>query len=277
MYDLGQTVRLAASVHDASGTLSNATVVALTITLPDGTTTSPAVTNPPAQTGEYTADYVPTQAGRHAWRLVATTPNDAYTDVFDVREAASRALVSLADAKRHLNIAAANTAHDAELREHIETTTDVIEDIIGPVVRRTVTEMFSGRGTAALVLSYIPVISVTSVTEDGSTVAASGYSLGGDGVLKRVVGYQSAGWRYGVNNITAVYVAGRVVLRASIREASLELLRANFRPQLGGNYTPFSGGPGDDLGQPGARRLGFYVPNRVMQLLSGSEQPPGMA
>lgn len=276
MYDLGQTVRLAASVHDASGTLSNATTVTLTITLPDGTTTSPTVTNPPAQTGEYTVDYVPTQAGRHSWRLVATTPNDAYTDVFDVREAASRALVSLGDAKRHLNITAANTAHDAELREHIETTTDVIEDIIGPVVRRTVTETFSGRGTAELVLSYVPVISVTSVTEDGTAVDASGYSLGDDGVLKRVAGYQSTGWRYGVNNITVVTVVGRVVVRSAIREASLELLRVNFRPQLGGNYSPFDASRSEDQGSA-TRRLGFYVPNRVMQLLSGFEQPPGMA
>lgn len=277
MYDLGETVRLAASVRDADGDLSNASAVTLTITLPDGTTTSPSVTNPPSATGQYTVDYVPTQAGRHSWRLVATTPNDAYTDVFDVREAASRAIVSLADAKRHLNIAATNTAHDDELREHIETTTDVIEDIIGPVVRRTVTETFSGRGTPALVLSHVPVISITSVTEDGTAVDASGYSLGDDGVLKRVVGYQQMGWRYGTNNITVVYVPGRVVVRSAIREASLELLRVNFRPQLGGNYSPFSGGPGDDLGQPGDRRLGFYVPNRVMQLLAGFERPPGMA
>lgn len=277
MYDLGETVRLAASVRDAGGALSNAATVTLTITLPDGTTTSPTVTNPPAQTGQYTVDYVTTQAGRHAWRLVATTPNDAYTDVFDVREAASRALMSLADAKRHLNIAAANTAHDDELREHIETATDVVEDIIGPVVRRTVTETFSGRGTPGIVLSHVPVISITSVTEDGTAVDASGYSLGDDGVLKRVVGYQQMGWRYGTNNVTVVYVPGRVVVRSAIREASLELLRVNFRPQLGGNYSPFSGGPGDDQGQPADRRLGFYVPNRVMQLLTGFEKPPGMA
>src|SRR5688572_16483820 len=146
MYDLGDTARIAATVRDAGGTISNAVAVTLTITLPDGATTSPTVTNPPLVTGQYTVDYTIIQSGRHAWRLVATTPNDAYSGVFNVREADSRAIVGLDDAKDHLNIARTTTTHDEELRKAIETVTDVIEHYVGTVVRRTVVETHSGRG-----------------------------------------------------------------------------------------------------------------------------------
>jgi hypothetical protein len=278
MYDLGESVTIAADVRDSDGDLANAATVTLTITLPDGTTATPVVANPPTVTGQYTVAYIPAQAGRYTWRFVAETPADAYADVFDVREAGSRALVSLADAKAHLNIAAANTTNDAELREHIESVTDVIEDICGPVARRTVVETYSGCGQPAIALNQTPIVSVTSVTESGQAVAASGYSLSDGGVLTRVSGYTATRWTAGVNNIVITYVVGRPVVTASIREGAKELIRVNFRPQLGGNYSPFDGGRGDDT-RPGngERRLGFFVPHRVMQLLNGNERLSGMA
>ena len=89
-YDLGDAVTLAIQVRDVNGTLANASAVTLTITLPDGTTTTPSVTNP--TTGNYTATYAPTTAGRYLARWVATGTNaSAFADDFEVMAAASAA------------------------------------------------------------------------------------------------------------------------------------------------------------------------------------------
>ena len=45
-YDLGDVATLAVQIKDSTGTLANAGALAATITLPDGTTTTPTVSNP---------------------------------------------------------------------------------------------------------------------------------------------------------------------------------------------------------------------------------------
>lgn len=275
MYDLGDTVRLTADCRDAAGTLTNATTVALTITLPDGTTTAPSVTNPPAQTGKYLVDYVTTQSGRHTARWLFTTPTAAFTDAFDVAPATTGEIIGLAEAKEHLKISANDTTYDERLRGLIASVTGVVEDIVGPVVRRTVTEVHGG-GRTTIWLNEPPVISIASVTESGVAVPASGYSLNSGGRLRRVSGYTPLTWQWGIDNITVVDVVGRTVVADCILEGSRELIRINFRPHLGGNYSPYDGGRADDFGTPerGEWRLGFFVPNRVMQQLQPEAKRP---
>lgn len=280
-YDLGAVVPLAVDVRNAAGDLADAATVALAITLPDGTTASPAVTNPPASTGRYGYDYPSVQPGRHLARWTTTDPVTAYTDTFYVHGAASTALVSLADTKAHLNIDPAVTDHDAELRDAILTASDVAEGICGSIARRTVTETHSGRGQPGLVLRRGPVISITSVTEDGTAVDSSGYSLSDAGVLYRVAGYQDRPWRAGRNNIAVTYAAGTAgqLVAPAVLDSVKELVRINFRPQLGGDYaSPFAGNPGDEYA-PGAGsvRLGFFVPNKIVSLLRAHAAPDGFA
>src|SRR6266496_4414841 len=160
-YDIADSVPLAWDVKDAAGALTNATTAVLTITLPDGTTATPSVTNPPASTGQYRVTYVPTLEGRYEWRAVMTGPNASYGDVFVVRGNVSPALLSLADAKIHLQIT--GTTFDDELREYLEAATEVVEGYIGPVVRRTYTSRVSG-GRDVLILPHTQVLSVTSIT-----------------------------------------------------------------------------------------------------------------
>ena len=69
-YDLGDVATLAVQIKDSTGTLANAGALAATITLPDGTTTTPTVSNP--STGNYQISYITTQLGRHGIRWVAT-------------------------------------------------------------------------------------------------------------------------------------------------------------------------------------------------------------
>lgn len=276
-YDLADTVRLAADSKDAAGTLTNAGTVTLTITLPDGTTMSPAVTNPPAQTGQYRYDYATVQAGRHGVRWVFTTPNNAYTDQFDVREAAPPLILSLADAKTHLNIS--STTHDEELRGWLEAVTGVIEQFVGPVVRRTVVEdhdYLPVYGARMLVLRSTPVIALTSalaVLDGGTDYAVADLDVDGrTGIVRRLDGGALSG------PLRVTYVAGRPVIPANITSAAKIILAHLWRTQYGGSRALPAVGGGDDYAVtepiPG---FGYAIPNRALQLLEPQRLPPGVA
>ena len=82
-YDLGDPVALSVTVRDAAGALANAGAMTLTVTLPDGTTATPTISNP--STGTYTATYVPAVVGRFVARWVSTGANAAaYSEDFTV-------------------------------------------------------------------------------------------------------------------------------------------------------------------------------------------------
>lgn len=274
-YDLGDTVILAADCRDAAGVLANATTVTLTVTLPDGTTTPHTPANPPAATGKYTHPYVTLQSGLHRfrWTFAGAVPDQAYVDAFYVRSADPYMLVSLADVKAHLNISATDTTYDEELRNAIEVASDVAESYAGVMARKTVTEIHSSSGGCAVVLRRPPVLSVTSVTENGTDVAASGYSLSDTGILYRVSGYSDTAWLAGRNNITITYVAGVTVIPPSVLDAVKDLVRLNFSPQLGGTYSPFDSGETS----PGETRFGFFVPNRIIAALMRNSLNVGIA
>src|SRR5687768_1844805 len=258
-YDIGATVPLTVTVRNAAGAPTNPTTITLTITLPDGTTTSPAITNPPAVTGVFTYDYVTVQAGLHRVRWATTVPSTAYTDVFNVWALTGISMVGLAETKEHLNMALTTTTYDEELRRAIAGACAVAEGIVGACASRTVTETFSGRGGNKIYLALAPVLSITSLTEDGATVAASGYSL----APKTGIVTRTGGLPVGDNNCVITYVPGRRVIPDNILEGVKDLVRANFRPQLGGNFSPFdSTGPASS---EGTMRLGFFIPNSVME------------
>jgi hypothetical protein len=282
-FDLAATVPLGVTVKNAAGTAVNATTIALAITLPDGTavTPAPSVTNPPATTGQYTYDYTAAHQGRHLARWASTNPATAFTDVFYVRSSAPLFLVGLTDLKKYLNIAAAVTDDDEELRDAEACAVDVVEFYAGAQARRTVTaEKHSGRGQAGIVLRQRP-LAITSVTENGTAVAADGYHLSDAGVLYRVAGYTDAAWATGRGNISITYQAGAPdqIIRPAVLDSVKELVRINSRPQLGGNYSPFDQGGADDYGTPsgGQMRFGFFVPNVVMQRLQAASTGPTVA
>jgi hypothetical protein len=129
--DLGDTVPLAVEITDGQGEPTNASSVVLTITLPDGTALDPApvVTNPVM--GRYEFDYVPTVAGLHVVRWASTNPATAFADVIDVRAAGEVSVVSLADAKRHLNKSAQRVDDDEELRGVLVAAVERVERHVG--------------------------------------------------------------------------------------------------------------------------------------------------
>lgn len=283
MLDVGDTVTLTApTVRDSSGSPANADTVVLTVTLPDGSTQTPTVTNPPAETGKYTHPYVIAQYGRHVYRFEfsGTAPDQAYVDIFNAADPAWPSLVGLSEVKEQLNYAADDTSDDEELRGFIASASEVANDLAGQIVRRTYTETYSG-GERAILLRRRPVISVTSVTVDDVLVDAGDYTASETGILA----HRWARWARGFRNVEVVYIAGREAVPASVIDGTRELIRINWRPQQGGNYSPFDGAGSDDFGVSrqtegslqGAIRLGFFVPNTVMQRLQPHVRGPHVA
>ncbi|WP_420123203.1 hypothetical protein [Nakamurella sp.] len=172
-------------------------------------------------------------------------------------------IVTVAEVKKQLNIPETDDSQDDELAVYIAAVTEVVEDIVGPVVPREVTETHDAAGPV-LLLRQPPAVSITSVVEAGATLTADDYLVDLDaGILRR---RQPYGWVGGIGAVTVTYQGGRNTTPAAVKLAAKELVMVNFRPQLGGDYSPFDTDSPEE-GIPGEVRLGFFVPNRVRELL----------
>ena len=266
VYDLGDPVALGVTITNTAGTAQNATAVACTITLPDGTTTTPTVSNDGA--GLYSVTYAPAVAGRFSVRWVATGTNaSAFTDTFDVNDPTALGVVSLQDAKDHLNIT--TSTNDEELRRFLWVATDMCEQYAGRVLgRRVFTESYDG-GSSRIRLRHPVALSITSVVENGVTLAASQYRL--DPVtgmfLERIGsnGLTSFGGLFGgtIDSVTVTYVAGYSIVPPICQQAVLEALRHLWQTQRGAATVSALVSSGDDY-TPG---MGYSLPRRVMELL----------
>lgn len=119
------------------------TAATLTVTLPDGTTTAPTVTG---SAGAWAASYTPVQVGRHLVRWTGSSPAAASApDMFEVLPATLGPLISLADARAHLNwTSSTGTSNDAELMDVVLSASDTIEGYLGrPVRRQTFAEQYN--------------------------------------------------------------------------------------------------------------------------------------
>lgn len=261
-------------VNDA-GDLSAATVT-LTVTLPDGTTTAPSVSN--TSLGVYEASYTPAVAGTFYVRWVAedvdgvSGDDTVYEDSFTV-SASSNAYVSLEEAKAYNNIF--DTADDDELLAYLEWACVLAERIADTdFARKTVTaETHTVSGcTSSIQLRRRPVLSVTTVTEAGSTLAASGYALDSRwGTLYRQSGsYTDTAWTEGRNVVSVTYVVGYAIIPPEVRQATLQILEHLWENQRGGN--PLAGGfrGADEFPNPGSN---WNVPNKARDILL-SYSPP---
>lgn len=270
-FDLGATVRLTGECRDPDGTLTTAATAVVTVTLPDETTAIPAVTETDTP-GRYQAAYVTTVPGRHSVRWVWTGPAAAYTDVFDVQEEAPPAILSLADARKHLNRVSATD--DDELRFWVNATTRAVEFFVGPVVVRSFTEQHQVRNADAVVLQHTPVVAVTAV--DSVLTDAAAYavdSLGMDGTTGAV--FRLDGGRLS-GRLRFTYRAGRTVITENISGAARIILQHLWETQRAGRGGLAGGSRDGDVTEP-IPGLGYAVPNRAVQLLEPDRLPPGAA
>jgi hypothetical protein len=274
--DLGDVVPLTVEIRDAAGALAAAGAITLTITLPDGTTATPTVTNP--SIGRYQCDYPTTQVGRHSVRWVSTGLNSsAYADSFDVRPAIPAYILSMSDAKAALQIPAGVTTNDEQVRSMVEAVTYVIEDYRKDVVvRRTIVEpidaQFDSLSSRRLVLRWAPVLSVTSIVRpiDGATWAGSDITVldpNSGVIITYGTPFYASAFRGG---LVATYVAGRSVIPANYVEAAKVVLKHLWEIQ----QTPGMGSQvfGDTISTGEAKvmtGLGYALPNRAAELLGG--------
>ena len=269
-FDIADSVPIAWDVRDANGDPVNASTATLTITKPDGTTEAPAVANPPAVTGQYRVTYIPAAEGVYAWRAVTTGPSTAFQDVFVVRGLVSPSLMSLANAKAHLNIADTTTTYDAELREYLEAATEIVESYVGPVVRRTHTARVCGY-RCEIPLPHTQVLAVTNITDvrtGTSPITLSDLAIDTEA---GVISYKNGmAFPYGEMDIT--YTVGRSYVKANWTLAAKIIMKHNWETQLG-NLPSIQG---EDRGYV-VTGSGYLVPFRAVSLLQSDQVPVGFA
>ena len=259
-YDIGDIAVLTLEVRDSSGALSAGGAVSGSWTLPTGTVQAAIVTNP--STGLYAATLPVTLAGAHVLRWTVTGANaGAAVDMF-ATSAAAPPILSLAEAKRHLRLAATDISRDDDLRDVIETATVLCEDHTGrryrPIV---VTETYDG-GREAIALRCSPVQSVTSVTVDGEAVTE--YVLSAPGLLYLGTPTAPRCWPAGIATVAVTYVAGSPSPSPRVVEAVRVATAHLWAARRGGSNLPRQSG-GDVDYASGAEP--WALPRRAEQLL----------
>jgi hypothetical protein len=269
MISAGGMYPIAFDVLDATGALTHAATATLVITLPDGTTATPAITDA-AIPGQYRLTYQTTIPGRYTAHAATTGPVTTWDDEFDAAPTPWPAMVSLTDAKAQLKIPVTDHTLDDLLRDYLSGITGAIEEYKHEViVRRTITDELdlSGGGwygqRRQFRLWSAPVISLISVTSwDGTTTwDITQMRVTASGVVKVMGGPP-------VTGLTDVaYIAGLVQIPGRYRRGALVMLQHVWETQRG--PSPGSGmggvvGPEEHFRQPGEF---FTVPAKAKEWL----------
>jgi hypothetical protein len=186
-------------------------------------------------------------------------------------------LINSAQAKAQLEIDEANTSFDAELQLYIDATVDLVERFVGPVEPRTVVETV--RGGRMLVLSTVPVISLTSLEDPHGLLTmnvADSFVNPDSGLVREKlaqIGY--------ADPTIATYVAGRSAWIGDATPASIRLAALITLDHLWGTQranASGSAGLGDEYTDQRemAPGFGFAMPNRALALLQPYKIPTGI-
>ncbi len=281
-YPLNANPIVSVDFVDDDGDPANPTVVGLVVTKPDATVltyTTGDLVNPAVGTWEKTL--VANQLGTWSYTFTGTGAVAATSSgSFDVGPGLD--IISLAEAKRAVNIAAANTDHDTEMASYVTAVSLAMDELFGPIVQREVVEYHNGGGK--VFLRGYPAASVVSVVERNGTMATTltaevfSAPTGNDyqidlktGVLRRRSGGGPARFAPGSQNIVVTYVAGRFsatnTVNARFKQGAAIMLAHLWRPEQGLTAGPFAT-------EGGQMPLTFAVPNAVAQLLASEKRGP---
>lgn len=233
----------------------------------------------PVRTGTPIFEGVPVLSGG-VWTFTAGLDDGDYYSAFDVTDSTgtftdrgdffyvlggevfpNSTVVSAAEVRDHLELGD-DRSKDAELLRFVATAIDMVEEKVGPLAPRTVTDVLSAGGPA-LVLRQSPVLAVTSLAPyewgmAGTPVALVDTRLDGPAGLLH--------FRYPRGGVVEVtYVAGYARLPEGARMAVLELTRQRYSVSQGG-YRP---GYGDVDGEPNvSQRSGMWLSPDIMAMLA---------
>jgi hypothetical protein len=282
----GAVVPLSFTNTDTGGNAQDAATVTVTVTLPDGSTSTPSVTHSPP--GVYNAAYTTTQAGHHVilWVAADATYPGAYADSFEVQPSADPTIVSLAEAKEILQLTG-TTSQDMLLQGYNAAATEVAEYICGPVVTRQVTEVIRAQGRA-MVLNFAPVR-----TDLGTTFSAANRRDGSttNGIVS-ITPLLTYGFMYDISQLLVdpdtgiarhfaglpffytadplaqwkvTYWAGRKVIPAAVYQGCKMILEHLYQVKRGGVGAQDVASGESVVTLPG---FGYAVPNRAVELFA---------
>lgn len=161
------------------------------------------------------------------------------------------------------------TANATAITALISASSQAIDKGIGPVVYRPVSETQDGEGTF-LQLYQWPVLSITSVVEDGTTLASTDYKADTEkGLLYRANGNYDYPWIVGRDNVTVNYQAGRFGSTDQISEFYKEGARLLLRHLWRANQWNADGMGSADFPIPQVAFPSFAVPNAVIEWFQG--------
>lgn len=171
------------------------------------------------------------------------------------------AVLSLADAKTHLNITV--PTYDAELQTFIDSAESVLAQHCGPLAATAKTERLRG-GRAALALRTTPAISLTTVTPaDGAALSIADLHLDQS---SGVVTYNS-GATFGARYYDVAYSAGRATCPGDLLLAVKELVRHLWESQRGGG-TRRPGSAASEITANTVPGAAYLLPFRVAELIA---------
>lgn len=170
-------------------------------------------------------------------------------------------LITLAQAKRQLDIGVTDTSRDDEVQLWTEATRDAVETAKGSVVdQRSFTEEGDcGTGATNVVLSHVPVVALTSVTTADASQTWNTANLHvntSTGLVTVTAGPALRGV------VVFAYTAGPDDAKAAEKVAALILLQHLWETRRGAMGV--SRGGDDEVYLP---QLGYAIPRRAAELL----------
>ena len=157
--------------------------------------------------------------------------------------------ISLVAGVAAINANSTSGVNDSRVQQQITAISEIGDDLVGPVVQRTVTTELQAGGTPRIYLARRPVASITTVREvstpgtiDTLTAVSWGAATSGyyapaheytptlkSGVLIRMnAGYEDC-WPAGDNTVEVTYVAGRYATTALVGARYAEACEAALR------------------------------------------------
>ena len=182
-------------------------------------------------------------------------------------------ILTLADARAALRLAASDTSNDADLTTtYIPAVTPMVEDLTGPLLSQTgLTRSFDGG--KPLISLPSAVTAVTTVTESNVTLTqGTDYIVNlRSGVVQRGTMIQPYPFLPGQQNIVVTYNVGAGIIPPNVKLAARIILRQLWQADQQGNRPQFGQPDGDTVTTPS----GFAIPKRAFELLQPTQDVPG--
>lgn len=244
---LGSSDRLSTSVKDVNGNLADPGDIFLDILDPTNVETTYDYNPGPIVrdgTGLFHYDVANlTALGNYAW-LYRTTGNVqgiADPRYFTLVGKWTPILLTLAEAKSQVNA----SMPDADLELYVDSATETVEALYGPVIPRTVTKTAAILSDGRLMLpTRIVPGTITAATQNGVSVSITGW-ISED--TKVNIGFITTGTTRLYGTVTVTYTAGFNPIPTPLKESSALRVQHSYETQRGPAELPLAeevtGGP----------------------------------